>query len=135
MDDSWNRSLGTRDWILTYTWIYGSFILLFFLPILAGILRIQTHSCPSCLNEVKQESIFKHLDMDDNIVDLQLGNFAMIIKRRTLFYSLLVTIAAILTYYICRYELSDQTKVVDLTLSWEKFRNEYSGKYSNRPSD
>ena len=45
--------LATRDYLFSFTWMYVSFQLLFVLPFLAGILRIQTHCCPECLNEVK----------------------------------------------------------------------------------
>lgn len=82
--------------ILTWDWsgslTYFFFFTLCLLPIFAGIFRIQTHSCSQCLNEVKQTSIFSNLDLDDNLLELQVASFALLIKRRTLIYTLIVLI-------------------------------------------
>ena len=82
------------------TTLYFVLMLFFVLPILGGIFRIQTHSCPKCLNEVKQNSIFEKLDMDDNICDIQVSNFGMIIKRRTLLYFAVVCLVTFATYLV-----------------------------------
>ena len=67
--------------ILTWEWglknrspfgFYGyfAFAFLIVLPLIGGIFRIQTHSCKNCLNEVRQDSIFSSIDMEDNILDM-----------------------------------------------------------------
>jgi len=38
--------------------------------------------------------------MDDNICDIQISNFGMIIKRRTLLYFAVVCLVTLLTYLV-----------------------------------
>jgi hypothetical protein len=75
------------------------------------------------LNEVKQNSIFEKLDMDDNICDIQISNFGMIIKRRTLLYFAVVCLVTLATYLV----MSSQ----DLDLLQENMLQ--GGNVNNRP--
>lgn len=100
-------------WDYTGSYTYFFFFTLFVLPILAGIFRIQTHSCSNCLNEVKQQSIFEHLDMEDNIVEVQIASFAMIIKRRTLIYTFLVIVVLFLVQIVFQIQLANRLDIHD----------------------
>ena len=51
-------------------------------PFVLGILRRQIHRCPRCLNPIREESIFECLD--DNILELSVCKFGILVKRRTL---------------------------------------------------
>lgn len=45
--------VGTYDWAIAQSFLWYMFLFLIVLPLIGGILRIQTHSCPQCLNEVQ----------------------------------------------------------------------------------
>ena len=91
-------------WEYTASWLYIWSLLFIVIPFIGGIFRIQTHSCKNCLNEVKQSSIFSYLDLEDNVFDMSIGNFALVIKRKTLLYSLCVVLAALLSFFVFEYE-------------------------------
>ena len=91
-------------WEYTASWLYIWSLLFIVIPFIGGIFRIQIHSCKNCLNEVKQSSIFNYLDLDDNVFDMAIGNFALVIKRKTLLYSLCVVLAALLSFFVFEYE-------------------------------
>jgi hypothetical protein len=112
---TWTSSFASSIW-------YFILMLFFVLPILGGIFRIQTHSCPKCLNEVRQNSIFSKLDIDDNICDIKVGNLGMIIKRRTLLYFAIVCLVTLTTYLV----MANQ----DIDLLQENLRN--GGNANNR---
>lgn len=120
--------------ILTYDWGTWWFFVLFMVlfPCITGIFRIQTHSCPECLNEVNQTSIFSRLDLEDQIFTFKIGSFGMLIKRRTLLYSLLVIVVLGLTCYIIdsqsRHPLVNKVmqqtkKRIDYQMTWGKFQD------------
>ena len=56
---TWDRAEG-----FTYFFLLTCIIM----PCVAGVFKIETHSCKNCLNEVKQQSIFSYLDLEDEIV-------------------------------------------------------------------
>ena len=62
--------MATWDWPIAQTILYPTFIVFIALPMIGGFFRIQTHSCSDCKNEVKQQSIFEYLDMEDNIFSI-----------------------------------------------------------------
>jgi hypothetical protein len=43
--------------------------------------------------------------MDDQILSLQVGAFAIVVKRRTLLYTLLVVLVGTATYYMANKEI------------------------------
>ena len=53
---------------------------------------------------MKQSSIFNYIDPEDNVVDVAIGNFAMVIKRKTLMYSLCVVIVALFGFFVFEYQ-------------------------------
>jgi hypothetical protein len=55
-----------------------------------GILRKQLHRCPRCLNEIREESIFEALE--ENLIEIRVLKFGVIVKRRILLKGLLFTI-------------------------------------------
>ena len=91
-------------WEYTASWLYIWSLLFIVIPFIGGIFRIQAHSCQNCLNEVKQTSIFNYLDLDDNVFDMSIGNFALVIKRKTLLYSLCVILTALLSFFAFEYQ-------------------------------
>lgn len=88
--------------------------------------------------------------MDDDIIEIKISDFAMVIKRRSLLYFLVVLIASIGTFFIFAYEMKDSispelaidlssiglqdfdTKEPDLTVKWEDFYNKFSHRSRNR---
>ena len=55
-----------------------------------GLLRKQLHRCPRCLNEIREESIFEALE--ENLIEIRVFKFGVLVKRRTLLKGLLFTI-------------------------------------------
>ena len=45
--------------------------------------------------------------MDDDIIEIKISDFAMVIKRRSLLYFFVVLIASIATLFIFAYEMKD----------------------------
>ena len=141
--------------MLTWSWgvtnsdhygrlVYFTFVLFILFPILAGIFRIQTHSCRNCLNEVKQSSIFSNLDLDDNIVDIQISNFGMLIKRRTLLYSLIVIVVGALMVIVWDKKYGQPGSYMafisddyssDVKPNYEVTYHRFHSAFSNRSSD
>ena len=42
--------------------------------------------------------------MEDNVLDMSIGNFAIVIKRKTLLYSLCVVLVGLLSFFVFEYE-------------------------------
>lgn len=82
--------------------------------------------------------------MDDNICDIQVSNFGMIIKRRTLLYFAVVCLVTFATYLVMSSQDLDllqenmlqggnvnnrlDMKVPNKEMSWLKFQDTFSGK-------
>lgn len=82
--------------------------------------------------------------MDDNICDIQIGNFGMIIKRRTLLYFAVVCFVTLLTYFVMAnqdMELLQENmlqggnvnnrldmKIPNKEMTWIKFQKNFSDK-------
>lgn len=101
--------VGTWDWKIARSFIWFLSLFLFILPIIAGFFRIQTHSCAKCLNEVQQQSIFSYLDMDDEICSFKAGAFGLIVKRRSLLYSIVVLVMTALTMWVINAKTPHET--------------------------
>mmetsp|Transcript_7068 Transcript_7068/g.11905 ORF Transcript_7068/g.11905 Transcript_7068/m.11905 type:complete len:120 (-) Transcript_7068:8-367(-) len=67
------------------------------MPLLAGTFRIQRLSCKNCLNEVKQQSFLSYFEMEDEVFSFKVGKLAIILKRRTFIYGILLLLVGILT--------------------------------------
>ena len=63
--------------------------------------------------------------MDDNIFSVQLASVAIVIKRRTLLYSLIVLVVCLLTFYVARKEINH----IDESLTWQKFIDDFGTNY------
>ena len=83
------------------------------------------------------------MDLEDDIIEVEVGSLALVIKRRTLLYSLVVLVATIITGFIFAYELKDaappelglvdyEAREPDLSVKWENFYHKFSGRSRNR---
>ena len=61
-------------------------------PCLLGVFRLQTHRCPKCMNEIKEDSIWAQLD--DNILSFKIGQFGFMVTRRVLVKTLMLLLAS-----------------------------------------
>jgi hypothetical protein len=93
------------------------------------------HRCQKCLNEHKEDSIYATLD--DNVMDVQLGNCCgILVKRRSLVKSLVAALMLALLFWV--YEFTNQaptwyiensgTVLEDYT--WIDFQDDLSKKHS-----
>ena len=73
------------------------FFFLIFVPFVVGLLRKQMHRCPKCMNEIREESVFESLN--DNILEISLCQFGILVKRRTLLKGLLLITAVLFCWY------------------------------------
>ena len=81
--------------VLIYLISYGSLLLI---PFVFGILIRQIHRCPKCLNQIREESIFESLE--DTILEVNLCQFGLLLKRRTLVKGLILIVSLLSFVYL-----------------------------------
>lgn len=88
------------------------------------------HRCPKCLNEIREESIFDSLN--DNILEMSVFNFGILVKRRTLLKALIFVLACFACGYFWQQQNSDLGRLAkilehrkpNLDLTWQKYLEE-----------
>ena len=68
------------------------------IPFLANLTKMAVHRCSKCLNEVMTDSVFGYSSMNDKIVQFQIGNFGVVLSRKTLLYMTAVCVLGLSLY-------------------------------------
>lgn len=79
------------------------FVSLILIPCIVPLFLQITHRCPRCLNEIKEDSLFAQLN--DNIISFRMGNFGVLITKRTILQGLAFLILTILALFLLKYYL------------------------------
>lgn len=106
-----------------YIWLGWLTILL--LPFITGVLRQVRHRCQKCLNNFKAEGYFEQLN--DKILEFEVYNFGVIIRRKTMVQGLVFVVACLLLGGALEWQSIQSWKTeieVDTKLTWELFQTE-----------
>ena len=93
------------------------------IPFLANLTKLAVHRCSKCLNEVMTDSLFGYSSMNDKIVQFQLGNFGVVLSRKTLLYLTAVCVACLTLYgYVWVESTHNHDEVpIDAKLTWDGY--------------
>jgi hypothetical protein len=80
-------------------------------PFILGIFVQQKHRCPKCLNYIREDSVLNMLD--DNILEVQIWSFGLLIKRRSLIIGLTWLVLMIVAYYLFTFAQNGKTWCIE----------------------
>lgn len=79
--------------------------------ILIPLTQKTNHKCTNCLNNVGSRTFYDMLSLTDKIFTVNIGNFALIFTRKTLFGAFLFSLFSIIIYfYIANADFSRGSK-------------------------
>ena len=107
-------------------------------PCLLGVFRSQTHRCPKCLNEIKEDSIWAQLD--DNILSFKVGQFGFMVTRRFLIKTLMFLLASLGAFMVYEMIVDGpgwylEGREPELDLTWRSFVHDIGAQFSHRGQD
>ncbi len=93
-------------------------------PFLVGLTKQGVHKCAKCLNDVKASSMFGLNSLEDEVIAKKIGDFGIILTRRSLLYLVMVLFTALGIYVFIQAEESMMMNREVSNISWEKYRND-----------
>lgn len=68
------------------------------MPFLVSLTKTAIHRCAKCLNSVQDSSYFGFSSLEDKLFTYQIGNFGLILTRRTILYAVMILTGALTIY-------------------------------------
>jgi hypothetical protein len=91
------------------------------LPVWVPLTKTISLRCPNCKTLIKKQEIFSRRSLNDQVISIHFGNFALIFSRRYLIYFLIV-----LTFF-CFLATSKMESVLDVSsVKWEDYLSDCS---------
>jgi len=97
------------------------FLALILMPFLVSLTKTAIHRCAKCLNEVQDNSYFGFSSLDDKLFMWNIGNFGIILTRRTILYAVMIIFGALTIYVFILVEESQHAHMVISGITWEKY--------------
>jgi len=95
------------------------------MPFLISLTKTAIHRCAKCLNEVKDNSYFGLSSLDDKLFSFNIGNFGVILTRRTILYLVLVITTFLAIYVFILVEDGVNHEITYITkFTWVGYRSQ-----------
>jgi hypothetical protein len=98
---------------------------LILMPFLVSLTKSAIHRCAKCLNEVKDNSYFGLSSLDDKMFSFSIGNFGVILTRRTILYIVMVltTMLAIYVFILVEETVNHEITAIS-SITWAGYKKD-----------